>query len=176
MVRPGPSGSDGTSITGRMPTAKPLGVTGQPIWAWKGVSGEVPTQHSFRVRRDPGTIGRDGRADHIYGYATRTNPLVRGTLRVYPRDGFSSAPQFIWGIIGLGYAALRPSNVLFQTPLKRTNGETAIQSPYIRLRGARPPQTPAASLLVSLSKMPRPASILPVPDATRSGPGISDQG
>src|SRR5438067_12477169 len=34
---------------------------------------------------------------------------------------------------------LPPSNVLFQTPRKRTNGETAIQSPYIRL-GVRVPR------------------------------------
>jgi hypothetical protein len=42
------------------------------IPALKGVfhsqSGEVPTQHIFRVRRDPGVIGRGDRADHIYGY------------------------------------------------------------------------------------------------------------
>ena len=41
------------------------------ILAWMGVfrsiSGGVPTQHSFRVGRDPGAIGRGDRADHIYG-------------------------------------------------------------------------------------------------------------
>jgi hypothetical protein len=31
-------------------------------------------------------------------------------------------------------------------------------------------------LLVSLSKMPRPVSILPPPNLTRLGRGISDQG
>ena len=176
MVRPGPSGSDGTSITGRMPTAKPLGVTGQPIWAWKGVSGEVPTQHSFRVRRDPGTIGRDGRADHIYGYATRTNPLVRGTLRVYPRDGFSSAPQLIWGIIGLGYAAPTPFERIVPNSPEANKRRNCHSISTYKITGCASPANTSGFLLVSLSKMPRPASILPVPDATRSGPGISDQG
>jgi hypothetical protein len=31
-------------------------------------------------------------------------------------------------------------------------------------------------LLVSLSKMPRPVTIVPAPKVTRSGRGISDQG
>jgi hypothetical protein len=35
------------------------------------------------VRRHPSKAIRDDSADHIYGLATRSNPLVRGTLRVY---------------------------------------------------------------------------------------------
>jgi hypothetical protein len=69
-----------------------------------------------------------------------------------------------------------PAKTLFQTALKRTNGETAIQSPYIKVTVGASPATASGFLLVSLSKIPRPGTILPAPNAISLGRAISDQG
>jgi hypothetical protein len=48
------------------PSSRP--VSGKGVF--RSQSGETPTQHSFRVRRDPGAVGRRDRADHMYGHPT----------------------------------------------------------------------------------------------------------
>jgi hypothetical protein len=44
-----------------------------------------PLRHSFRVRHDPGTIGRGDRADHIYGFDDTPSGFMLWTI-VSERD------------------------------------------------------------------------------------------
>jgi hypothetical protein len=49
--------------------------------------------------------------------------------------------------------------------VKRMKGENAIQTPYIRIKGSRPPAIASSFHLVSSSKMSRPTSLLPSSDS-----------
>ena len=68
------------------------------------------------------------------------------------------------------------AKALFQASLKRRNGENAIQTPYIKVTEGASPAKATGFLLVSLSAVPRPVTILPAPKATRLGRGTPDQG
>jgi hypothetical protein len=77
--------------------------------------------------------------------STQRSRCAADASRVRHRTDLLSFRSSTWGIIGPRDAAPTHAKALFQTSLKRRNGENAIQTPYIRLQRARPPQKPAAS-------------------------------
>jgi hypothetical protein len=74
-----------------------------------------------------------------------TNPLRGGRFACVPWDRFSSRSATLFGDNGLAMPSRRFNKAALQSAFRRIQGETAIQIPYIRLQGARPPQAPAAS-------------------------------
>jgi hypothetical protein len=67
------------------------------------------------------------------------------------------------------------AKALFQTNLKRRNGENAIQTPYIKVTEGASPAAASGFILVSLSAVPRPVTILLWPKSSRSGRSTPDQ-
>jgi hypothetical protein len=109
-------------------------------------------QGFFRVRR------RSARtSDCPCGFvakhkATRTNPLARGTLRVYPRDGFSSAPYLIWGIIGRRYAAPTPFERIVPNSPEANKRRNCHSISIYKVTGCASPANTSGFLLVSCHK------------------------
>jgi len=79
------------------------------------------------------------------GYATRTKPQGGGRFACTLGGGCFRAQQFTLGHNrDAAMKLLLPLSTAWSSrAVKRMKDENAIQNPYIRIKGSRPPQSPA---------------------------------